>query len=39
MDRVKDDLMRLKDGADIEDAEDREGWSALVEVAKRLNGA
>lgn len=39
MDRVKDDSMRLKDGADIEDAEDREGWRALVEAAKRLNGA
>jgi hypothetical protein len=39
LDRVKDDLKTLRNGANIEDAEDREGWRALVEAAKRLNGA
>ncbi|XP_050443868.1 uncharacterized protein LOC126847604 [Adelges cooleyi] len=39
LDRVKDDLKRLRNGAGIEDAEHREVWRALVEAAKRLNGA
>ncbi|CAI6356461.1 unnamed protein product [Macrosiphum euphorbiae] len=39
LDRVKDDLKRLSNGASIEDAEDRELWRTLVEAAKRLNGA
>ncbi|KAL5236173.1 hypothetical protein ACI65C_003583 [Semiaphis heraclei] len=39
LDRVKDDLKKLSNGASIEDAEDREVWRTLVEAAKRLNGA
>ncbi|XP_025412526.1 uncharacterized protein LOC112684995 [Sipha flava] len=39
LDRVKDDLKRLSNGASIEDAEDQELWRTLVEAAKRLNGA
>ncbi|KAL4154352.1 hypothetical protein QTP88_000231 [Uroleucon formosanum] len=39
LDRVKDDLKRLSNGASIVDAEDRELWRTLVEAAKRLNGA
>lgn len=29
MDRVKDDLKRLRNGASIGDAENREGWGEL----------
>ncbi|KAE9523132.1 hypothetical protein AGLY_016473 [Aphis glycines] len=39
LDRVKDDLKTLRNGASIEDAKDREGWRAMVEATKRLNGA
>jgi len=39
LDRVKDNLKTLRNEGSIEDAEDREGWRALVEAAKRLNGA
>jgi hypothetical protein len=38
MDRIRDDLKRLRIGASIEDAENRELWKTLVEAAKRLNG-
>lgn len=34
MDRVRDDLRRLKDSAKLEDAEDWNGWRALVKSAK-----
>lgn len=37
MDWVRDELKRLRNGASIEDAEDREVWRALVDVQK--NGA
>lgn len=33
MDRVKDGLKRLRNGAYIEDAEGRDSWRALVEAA------
>ncbi|KAF0728937.1 putative transposon-derived protein F52C9.6, partial [Aphis craccivora] len=39
LDRVKDDLKSLSNGASVVDAEDREIWRTLVEAAKRLNGA
>jgi hypothetical protein len=39
MDRVRDDLKRLRIGVSIEDAENREIRKTLVEAAKRLNGA
>jgi hypothetical protein len=39
MDRVRDDLKRLRIGASIEDTEKQELWKTLVEAAKRLNGA
>lgn len=41
MNRIKDDLKKLRNGRkieDVEDVEDREGWRALVEEAKPLNG-
>jgi len=36
MDRVKDELKILRNGASIDDAEDRGVWRAPVEAAKRL---
>jgi hypothetical protein len=39
MDRVGDDLKRLKIGASIDDAENRELWKTLVVATKHLNGA
>lgn len=40
MDRVRNDLKRLRNGSSIaEDGENRELWRISVEAAKRLNGA